>query len=144
MQRHVLSVVLSWALLSGCADAASPGAMQSPAFADLDAASSGPSAGEHCDNYQAEADELRTAAEACQQDEDCAVIGIDAPCLLSFLCPTPLNRTAVDGLRPEASRLSAAYRGCINQCAVASCVYGEGAPAICNPSTHRCEGRPFR
>jgi hypothetical protein len=135
-------VVLVFGLLAGCAENSRGGAMQSPQSGERDAAASGKACD---DDYQARADELRAGAESCEQDEDCAVIGIDAPCLLAFLCPTPLNRMAdSDGLRSEASRLSAAYRDCSDSCAVANCVYGVGAPAMCNPSTHRCQGAPFR
>jgi hypothetical protein len=79
----------------------------------------------------------------CARDEDCVLAGIEGPCLLAFLCPTPVNRMAVDHLRSEAERLSAAYRSCSNVCAIASCVYAAGMSAVCNPSTKRCEAPSF-
>ena len=133
--------MLWFSLILGCQ--ADQAAMASPAAIDGDASLAG-STNQACEHYQSEAENLRAGAESCRSDGDCAIIGIDAPCLLAFLCPTALNLTTdFNALRAEASTLSTAYRGCSDRCAVANCVYRDGAPAACNPSTHRCEGSAF-
>jgi hypothetical protein len=138
MQGQIAVFALSLALLSGCAESRSS-STTSPASSDRDAAVSG----ESCDSIQAEADDLLRDAQTCQQDDDCAFMGIDAPCLLAFLCPSAVSRTAdLDQLQDEARRLSEDWRACSDSCAIANCVGFAGV--MCNPSTHRCEGRLAR
>lgn len=137
-QLHMRFFALSLGLLLSCAESRPlpHGMTESPASATHDAAVSG----EDCESFQTEAAELLAQGQACQQHDDCEVISIDAKCLLPFLCPPVLSRTAdLDHVRDEAARLSSAYRACTTACAVANCVGFAGA--MCNPSTHRCEGR---
>jgi hypothetical protein len=113
--------------------------MESPTSSDRDAAVSG----ESCDSIQAEARDRLSEAQTCQQDDDCEFMSIDAPCLVALLCPAAVSRTAdLDQLRDEARGLSNAWRACSDSCAIANCVAFPGI--MCNPSTHRCEGRSAR
>ena len=141
--RHNLAQVfaVSLGLLLSCAESRPlpQGTTESPTSAMHDAAVSG----DDCESFQTQAEELLAQGQVCQQDDDCAFISVDADCLLAFLCPPALSRTAdLDHVRDEAARLSSAYRACTNSCAVASCVGFAGI--MCNPSTHRCEGRLTR
>jgi hypothetical protein len=134
-------MVLSLGLLLGCADSRPlpHGTTESPTSAAHDAAVSG----DDCESFQTQADELLAQGQACQQDDDCAFMTIDADCLRAFLCPPALSRTAdLEHVRDEAARLSSAYRACTSSCAVANCVDFPGI--MCNPWTHLCEGRLIR
>jgi hypothetical protein len=136
-----VGLIVAAALLLDCAQTRTPNTTEVDPASDAAGAAAPrtPHVPMKCEEYQTEARELLKSAESCSRDDDCVVAGIDGECLLPFLCPTAVNRTAVDHLQSEARRLSEAHRSCSNTCAYASCVYGAGVPALCNPSTKRCE-----
>lgn len=134
-------IALSLGLLLGCSESQPPRRQttESGTSAEHDAAVSG----EDCDSFQTQAEELLEHGQACQRDDECAFMSIDADCLLPFLCPPALSRSVdLEHVRDEAARLSSAYRACTSACAVANCVEFPGI--MCNPTTHRCEGRLTR
>lgn len=100
-----------------------------------------PGGGVRCPQQQTEAEQLLVDAQACATDSDCSSAKeIDAPCLLAFLCPVTVARTTdLDRLRTEAQRLSATFRACTGECAIANCVATIGTHAVCNPMTKRCD-----
>ena len=93
-----------------------------------------------CESVDDEVDELLRAAQSCEQDDDCSIAGVTAPCLI--LCSTAVNSaTDLAALRAEATRLSDDFRAqCEGRdgfgCAVADCVDPSTLHAEC--SDGRC------
>jgi hypothetical protein len=94
-----------------------------------------------CEPQQQAARQLLDDAQQCSSDEDCVSQLVTAPCLLAFLCPPFIGRTAdLARVQAEAARLSAAFRACTDSCSIASCSNGEGTRGVCNTATWRCGG----
>ena len=87
-----------------------------------------------CESVDDEVDELLRAAQSCEQDDDCSIVDVTAPCLI--LCGTVVNgATDLPALQAEAMSLSDDYQAqCVGRdgfgCAIADCA---------DPSTLRAE-----
>jgi hypothetical protein len=99
-----------------------------------DAGGNDAGASSFCANVDDEVDELVRAAQTCDEDSDCEIASVTAPCLL--LCGTVLSIDAdADALQAALTSLSDAYQAQCEGldgygCAIANCV---------DPSTLRAQ-----
>ena len=91
--------------------------------------------GSFCESANEEVDELLQAAQSCEQDGDCSIVGLNAPCFI--LCGAAVNSaTDLPALQAEVMSVSDDYRAqCEGRdgygCAVADCADPDTLHAEC-------------
>lgn len=93
----------------------------------------------HCEPIQDAGFRLLASGQACERDQQCAVLEVRAPCLRAFVCPVPLNgERDLGAYRSAAAEVADAFHACTEQCWVAGCKWGPDTPVRCDPDKARC------
>lgn len=78
-------------------------------------------------------------ANTCDSDADCALVTVEAECLVPFVCPVLVNQdTDLDRLRSRARELAKTEQRCQAACPTANCAPPDTFRIACDPAEHRC------